>query len=514
MKAQSGKRFSVLSHRDSGVLLHVSSLPNRYGIGDLGPAAHQWVDMLAKAGQRWWQILPLGPVGDGNSPYKCFSVFAGNPSLISPDALLNDGLLTRADLSRLLLPVGRVNFTAVDQNKAVMLAAAWGQFQKKADAKLARHFEGFLQQQSHWLADFALFMALREANPKLDWTSWPQSILHRKPSALADCRRDLSEAVNLHQFGQFLFFRQLKTLRKHAKKSGVELLGDLPIFVSPESVDVWTDPKLFQLDKNSRPVAVAGVPPDQFSATGQRWGNPLYNWKEMAKDHFQWWRNRVDAALGQADLVRIDHFRGFEAYWQVPATSHTAMGGKWVKAPGGKLFEALLADRPDLPLLAEDLGVITPEVEALRDRFGLPGMRVLQFGFDGDSANIHLPHNIPKHCFVYTGTHDNDTTLGWYAGLTFAVKSQLRDYAPEIKSQKDVAWGLIHLAWASAAKHAIVPLQDILELNSDSRMNTPGRPDHNWNWRLQSFQLCKNPLSRLAKLSVIYGRNTAHSSVR
>jgi 4-alpha-glucanotransferase len=482
----------------------VTSLPGKYGIGDLGPAAHRWIDMLAAARQSWWQMLPLGPCGEGNSPYRCYSAFAGNPLLISPDRLVEQGLLRRSEIDGFRLPNDKVDYAKVARNKMAMLSIAYKRFrQKKSDADFYR----FTSHQAGWLDDFALFMTLQQTSPEQSWTHWPAPLLRRKAAALKVARATHTDAIDFHKFVQFLFFDQLRLLRDHARAARVALIGDLPIFVSPESADVWANPELFQLDNHLRPSAVSGVPPDLFSATGQCWGNPLYNWKAMANDHFGWWKARLASALSQADLVRIDHFRGFESYWKIPADAPTAQRGKWVKAPGARLFEALLEGNSTLPLVAEDLGMITPEVEMLRDRFDLPGMRVLQFGFSAEPGNPHAPHNFIHHCFAYTGTHDNETTMGWYKSLSAEAQRRLEKYAPHSQWKADPSWALIRLLMGSVAGHAIIPLQDLLGLDSKSRMNIPGQSRHNWEWRLSAFSQATKPLADLADMADTYDRN-------
>jgi 4-alpha-glucanotransferase len=503
------KGIPDLTNRSSGILVHVTSLPGKYGIGDLGPAAHQWIDLLAAAGQRWWQMLPLGPCGEGNSPYRSFSAFAGNPLLISPDQLVTDGLLQQSDLRDVTLPASKVDYPQVARNKMALLTIACDRHRNKSSAS----FRKFAEVHSSWLDDFALFMSLRDAHPGKSWTDWPKPLLRREPAALVHARRELAGEIHFHQFVQYLFFRQLQSLRDHARRAGVALIGDLPIFVSPESADVWTHPDLFQLDQHLRPRAVAGVPPDLFSRTGQMWGNPLYNWTAMKKDNFAWWKDRLQSALRQADLVRIDHFRGFESYWRIPAGARNAKKGRWEKAPGVELFEALLAADSNLPLLAEDLGIITPQVEALRDRFALPGMRVLQFGFSGKPGNPHAPHNIIPHCFAYTGTHDNDTTVGWYRSLSPPLKRWLKDYAPDANWDNEPAWSLVRILLSSAAAQTIVPLQDLLNLDSRSRMNQPGRAENNWQWRVESLSICEKPLHRMAGLCRLYDRIRTRSAI-
>lgn len=484
--------------------MHLTSLPGPYGIGDLGPAAHAWVDALAEAKQTWWQVLPLGPPGAGDSPYQCYSAFAGNPDLISPDALVAEGLVGRSDLKTLPSTKDRVDFGRSARLKRELLDIAWRNFNTGAARKLRGAFDRFRAEAASWLDDFSLFMALREAHPGRSWTQWPRDLVLRRAPALRAAKRSLVEAIDRHQFAQFLFFRQLGELRARAKQRGVKLIGDVPMFVSPESADVWANPHLFQLDAHRRPKVVAGVPPDYFSKTGQRWGNPLYNWPAHQREHFRWWVARVRAGLAQADLLRIDHFRGFAACWEIPAWVPTARKGRWAKSPGEAMLRTFQQELNGLPLIAEDLGLITPDVEALRDGFGLPGMRVLQFAFGGDSANPHLPHNAVPNSVIYTGTHDNDTTAGWWRSALKDQKAKARRYAPGL--EKDVPWELVRLAWASVSRIAIAPLQDLLGLGSNARMNTPGQPEGNWAWRLPEGANLTRPLERLGELSGLYGR--------
>ncbi len=452
-------------------------------------------------------MLPLGPAGEGHSPYRCYSALAGNPLLISPELLHADGLLSASMLRAAALPGGRVDFDRVSVGKTKLLKAAYGEFTVNGDRKLVLEFERFAAAQANWLDDYALFMALRQSLPAASWTQWPKPLAHRDKAAIRSARKDLADEVAFQKFVQFMFFRQLKMLREAAASAGISLIGDLPLFVSPESTEVWTHPKLFQLDKHLRPTAVAGVPPDLFSATGQCWGNPLYNWDEMARDKFSWWKRRLGAALAQADVIRIDHFRGLEAYWRIPAGAATAQSGRWVKAPGTELFTELLKDDPRLPLLAEDLGIITPAVELLRDRFHLPGMRVLQFGFGDDPEDLHSPHNFIRHCFAYTGTHDNDTTASWYRSLPREQKRKLQRYAPNLDWTGDASGSLVRILFASCADHVIVPLQDLLGLGHEARMNTPGRSEGNWAWRLGSFSRCDLAFEWLEELTGVYQRD-------
>ena len=484
--------------------MHPTSLPGPYGIGDLGPAARQWVDDLARARQTWWQMLPLAPPGAGDSPYQAFSAFAGNPHLISPDDLLADGLLSSNDLIGSEFPTGRVDYGRAGAFKNRLIAHAWKNFNGGAAPTIREPFAAFGVAEAAWLDDYALFMAIKEAHPEGSYTEWPAPLLMRQPGALAQVRHELAEAIGRHRFAQFLFARQLAVLRAHAADRGVKLIGDLPIFISPDSADVWANPHLFRLDERRRPTVIAGVPPDYFSKTGQRWGNPHYNWDAMRADGFAWWKARIRAMLAQADLVRIDHFRGFEAAWEVPADEPTALNGHWVPGPGAELFEALRADLGGLPVIAEDLGVITPAVDELRMRFGLPGMRIVQFAFGGAVEERFLPHTYDHNCVAYTGTHDNDTTRGWYESLTTTERANLHRYAPETKA--DPIWGMLRLTWGTVADLAIAPVQDVLDLGTEARMNVPGTPSGNWVWQLKEGMLTPDRLDRLAELTTTYGR--------
>ena len=408
----------------------------------MGPPAHSWVDALVQARQTWWQILPLGPTGFGDSPYQCFSAFAGNLNLISPDALVQDGLLSRCDLLGETLPEGAVDFVRAGKLKARLLSRAWETFQAGKVSTFQPAFEDFCRLQAAWLNDFSFFMALKEAHGGTSWQEWPAPLRRREPAALANARSALHEQVQFHQFRQFVFFLQWQRLKRYAHEQGLRLIGDLPIFVSGDSADVWANPELFQLDEHRQPTVVAGVPPDYFSATGQRWGNPLYDWEAHRRTGYAWWVARLRAALQQVDWVRLDDFRGFYAYWEIPAESPTAENGRWVEGPGAHLLETLRKELGGLRLIAEDLGVITPQVEALRRQFDLPGMRILQFAFGGAVEERFLPHNYEHHTVVYTGTHDNDTTLGWYATLTEKERAALRRHFP---MEGDPARGLVRL---------------------------------------------------------------------
>ncbi len=491
--------------RAAGVLLHPTSLPGRFGIGDLGPEAVRWLDFLAAAGQKLWQVLPLGPTGYGDSPYQCFSAFAGNPNLVSPERLLEDGLLTAADLDAApAFAAGRVDYGAVIAWKGALLARAHERLAAGAAPALPAAYEAFRAAHADWLEDFALFMALKDAHDGAAWTAWPAELARREPVALAAARGRLAAETDRHRFRQFLFFRQWSAVHAHARSRGVRVIGDLPIFVAHDSADVWANPGLFQLDAAGQPAVVAGVPPDYFTKTGQLWGNPLYRWDEMRRDDYAWWTARLRSALGLMDLVRLDHFRGFEASWQVPAGHPTAEHGRWVPGPAEHFFEVVRAALGTLPLIAEDLGLITPPVVALRDWLELPGMRILQFAFQGDGRHPFLPHNYVRHCVAYTGTHDNDTALGWYA----TAPERERDYARRYLGVDGpgIAWGMVRAVHASVAGQVVVPLQDLLELGPEARMNLPGRPDGNWGWRCRDGQLTETLRDRLRDLTGMFGR--------
>ena len=493
--------------RTAGVLLHVTSLPGPFGIGDLGPAAYRWVDALARAGQSWWQVLPLNPPGHGNSPYQAFSAFAGNPLLVGPEGLVKDGLLKRSDVRGRQVPAGRVDYAVAAAVKTDLLCRAFDRFTAGGAKPLRAELARFRRKQAHWLDEYALYMALRDAAGDRPWYEWDAALVRRDATAVAQARAAQTHRVDRHVFEQFLFARQWGQLKAYAAGRGVRVIGDVPIFVSGDSADVWGHPELFLLDRQRRPTVVAGVPPDYFSATGQRWGNPLYDWRAMATDGFAWWGRRLGTLLGLTDLVRVDHFRGFAACWHVPATSPTAVDGKWVKAPGAALMTAVQKHLRGLPFIAEDLGVITPDVEALRDGFGLPGMRVLQFAFGGGPDNPFLPHNYVRNAVAYTGTHDNDTSVGWFASLGKTQRKQATDYAPGIDA--DPAGALMRLAWASVADLAITPAQDVLRLASDCRMNTPGTATGNWAWRLPDDWADHDGWDDLAACTAAYGRRPA-----
>lgn len=500
----------MLFQRSSGILLHPTSFPSQHGIGDLGKAAYEFIDFLARSGQKLWQILPLGPTTDEHSPYIMnYSTFAGNPLMINLEGLVEVGLLEEKELQPLDVEnPNRINFEKVIPHKTSYLKKAYEQFKKNSASH--SQFEEFCKKQQVWLDDYALFMVLLEANDAKAWNYWEPALAHRDPDALKAKREELKEPILYQKFLQFIFFEQWEKLRKYANDKGIKIIGDISIYVCHNSVDVWANPKIFQLDPDSlEPTYVAGVPPDFFSETGQLWGNPIYNWDELKKTNFEWWIERFKTTLEYADYVRIDHFRAFEAYWQVPAGEKNAMKGEWIKAPGFEFFEKLKQAIGNLPVLAEDLGVITPEVVELRDHFQFPGMKILQFAFGGDSDSVHLPHNYPQNCLVYTGTHDNDTAVGWWESAGSDVKKHFAQYLGYSSGDElqDIHWVLIRLALSSAASLAVIPLQDILGLGHDARMNDPSINAGNWRWRYESSALLTSELSdRLLKLNQLYQR--------
>jgi 4-alpha-glucanotransferase len=483
------------SRRRSGILLHPTSLPG----GDLGPDAHRFIEFLAAAGQTVWQMLPLGPTHDNLSPYQCLSIDAGNPRLISFRRLAEQGWI---DADR----IGDADPTDPGRLYARngVLADAWRGFRDRGGEDAKSAYREFLSSAQSWLDDYALFIALRREHDHGEWTRWPAPLRDRKESAIAEARKRHRAVIDLVRFEQFLFHEQWSALKEAAKRHDILLFGDLPIFVAHDSVDVWVDRRLFKLDATGQPEVVAGVPPDYFSATGQRWGNPHYCWEVMGQEGYAWWVRRIEHQLALFDLVRIDHFRGFESFWEIPADHPDARGGRWVDGPRERIFDALQDRLGRLPLVAEDLGLITPEVHALRNRYGLPGMRILQFAFDGSSGNPYLPHNHRRDSVVYTGTHDNDTTLGWYQGLDPAQRDYLLEYLG--MPGEPMPWPLIRCAMASVADMAVIPLQDALALDSAHRMNMPGTPEGNWSWRFDWEMIPGDLAARLRRQTQIYGR--------
>jgi len=510
--------------RSSGILLHPTSFPGSHGIGDLGEAAYRFIDFLVAAKQSLWQVLPLGPTGYGDSPYASFSTFAGNPLLISLDKLVEAGDLDPAELADLPdFPIDQVDYGWVIYWKVPLLEKAAHNFLQNASVERKAGFERFCAEQGGWLNDFALFMAVKEhfdrkaqAEERFGamWNNyWDKNIALRQPKALKRWREQEFEKIEIKKVLQYYFFQQWAALRQYANDHGVKIIGDIPIFVAPDSVDVWANSDLFLLDENGQPTVVAGVPPDYFSETGQLWGNPLYDWEKMRQSNFGWWIDRIRATLNLVDIIRIDHFRGFEAYWEIPAGEETAIKGKWVKAPGVALFEAVELALGQLPILAEDLGVITPEVVALREQFNFPGMKILQFAFDSKEAgglnatNPFLPHNHTQNAVVYTGTHDNDTTKSWYRERTPEEQDLIRRYLA--RPDDDIVWDFIRMAMASVAGFAIIPMQDVLNLDNDARMNTPSTLGGNWAWRYRPEALNDWVSTRLKELVNLYARDPA-----
>ncbi len=492
-----------LEYRASGLLLHVTSLPSPYGIGDLGSAAFSWIDRLHDAGQKWWQALPLGPTGYGNSPYQPMSSFAGNALLISPEQLIADGLLQASDARSQFSP-DAVDYDSVIPFKQRLLETALANFkagQRSAEALVSAYGE-FCARQAHWLEDYALFLALKEKYHGAYYLEWPAELVLRNPNALAEARRELASQIDQVCFAQFLLFRQADRLKEHAHARGVSLIGDLPFFISPDSSDVWANPELFLLDEQHRPQFVAGVPPDYFSATGQLWGNPVYDWNALRSTGYRWCIDRLRALLAHVDVIRLDHFRGFAAAWYVPAGAPTAQSGQWVAGPGASFFQAVQTELGNLPFIAEDLGVITADVRVLRDQFQLPGMRVLQFAFDGHADNPYLPQNFVHNTAAYTGTHDNATTREWYEESPDYQRQNLWSYLKRTPgTSADAAPELMRLAWSSPAALAIAPLQDLLNLGSEGRMNVPGRADGNWRWRVREDMLSSQAFQWLRDLT-------------
>ena len=478
--------------RSSGLILHPTSLPGSGGVGTLGASARRFVDRLATAGQRWWQILPLNPPGLGGSPYSATSAFAGNPILLDLGAFIPKGWLSRDDIIEFetdceKFPARRFAIDEVTSKKAGLLRRAADNW-RAAGGLDDPDFLAFCEEHDQrWLDDFALFSALKDAHNGESWQRWPTELVRRKPAALREARHRLSEEIGAVKFAQWRFFEQWGALRDYAAERDVCFLGDLPIFVAMDSADAWANRRFFELDEDGQPEAVAGVPPDYFSETGQRWGNPLYDWQALAEDGYRWWVDRVDQVCRTVDLVRVDHFRGFESYWRIPADEPTAIHGEWIEGPKDEIFYAIQNALGRVPFVAEDLGIITDEVHRLRDRHELPGMKVLHFAFDGDPDHPFLPHTYPERAVAYTGTHDNDTTRGWYDGLTEEEKHRVRTYLS--CSDDDAVWSMIERLWESRAALTIVPTQDLFELTSEARMNVPGEADGNWDWRMTPEEL-------------------------
>ena len=491
--------------RRSGVICHPTSFPGPHGIGDFGEAAFRFVEWMERGSQTDWQVLPLVPVGSGNSPYASPSAFAANALLISLPWLAGDGLLDEQQLADAPeFSASHVDYDAVRAYKLPLLREAFARFRRGAGSALRPAFNAYESENARWLEDYALFMALKDAHGGAAWSEWPPELALRQPEALAAARERLQDEIRFHRFTQFLADRQWSEVRRYANQRGIQIIGDLPIFVAFDSADVWAHRGLFRLDRQGRPIEVAGVPPDAFTAEGQFWGNPVYDWEANARTGYQWWIDRVRATLARVDILRIDHFRGFAASWVVPAGSPTAAAGHWEPGPGRQIFDAIESAIGSLPFIVEDLGLITPDVIALREELGLPGMKVLQFAFDSGPTNAYLPHNYVPNTVVYSGTHDNQTTIGWFRSLPEWTRANVQRYLG--RDGSDIAWDLIRTAWSSVADRAIAPLQDVMRLDDDARMNTPGRPTGNWAWRYATYQLHEGLAAGLREMSETYGR--------
>lgn len=502
---------SLLGRRTSGVLCHVTSLSSDHGVGDLGPASHRFIDFLVDAGQAIWQMLPLCPPARNDSPYSCYSAMAGNPVMISPDGLVTDGLLSQDEISRLASDFGsgqdahRVDFDRVIAAKASLLKLAHERFRQSPPDGMADQFQAFQSSAAHWLDDFARYEALMHTHDQIDWSYWPKEIALRDIAALARVDEDLAEEIEHSKFVQFLFDHQWMRLRKYANDRGVLLCGDMPIFVAQESADVWANQSLFSLVAEGHPALVAGVPPDYFSETGQLWGNPQYDWGTLERTGYRWWTDRFARTLQQFDVLRVDHFRAFEAYWEIPASAETAVDGKWVTGPGEAPFRAATAELGEMRIIAEDLGMITEAVYELRDALGFPGMRVMQFGFGSAEDDYHRPSAFPEHCVAYTGTHDNDTVMGWYESQL--DQSGFQDLISAFVTEEDnVHLQLVKAVLASPAETTIIPIQDLLGLGNEAKMNTPGEATGNWAWCLAPEQLTSTHAVQLKWITKETGR--------
>jgi 4-alpha-glucanotransferase len=491
--------------RSSGILLHITSLPGEYGIGDMGPSAYHWVDDLVKAGCTYWQLLPLGPTGYGDSPYQCFSAFAGNPYMISPVLLEEDGLLSAEVIAdHPAFPDEKVDYGRVISWKLEMLDIAFAEFETSASLEHKRSLKAFKEANADWLDNYALFMAIKDANHAVSWRKWPEALKMRKEDALKEFKSQNATNIQRHVFRQYLFYRQWSQLKKYANDHDIRIIGDLPIFVAEDSADAWGNPDLFYFDENLDPTVVAGVPPDYYSSTGQLWGNPLYRWDYHQKTGYAWWIKRVKAILNQVDIIRIDHFRGFVDYWEIPAGMPTAEIGEWKDGPGEDFFITLREALGNLPIIAEDLGQINPQVFVLRDKLELPGMKILQFAFGNDPKDDFFPHNYPRNCVSYTGTHDNDTAVGWFLGASTYQQNNCIKY---LAGQEDrISWDMIRGIWSSVASFAIAPMQDFLGLDNSARMNYPGNPSGNWDWRMPPHALSDKLVSKIREYNYLYNR--------
>ncbi len=495
----------MLNERASGILLHPTSLPGKYGIGSLGKPAFDFIDFLVKAKQSYWQILPLGPTGYADSPYQCFSAHAGNPNLIDLDLLLKAKLLHPDDLADYPeLSHDRIDYDTVQNTRQPLLWKAFQTFMHSADNLEKLAYRNFQKDQSKWLHDYALFRAIKSNREQKPWYVWETPLKRKEPEAIKGIQAVLHEEIEFHKFLQFIFFRQWMAVKDYAQKHKIRIIGDIPLYVALDSADAWGNPSIFEFDENLDPIRVGGVPPDYFSETGQLWGNPLFRWDVLQQKGYAWWIDRIKTNLYLYDVIRIDHFRGFAAYWAVPYGEKTAINGKWITCPGKDFFEKMKSEFGELAIIAEDLGVITPDVEEIRDGFGLPGMKILQFAFDSSEGNDYIPHNYPKNCIVYTGTHDNDTVVGWFRSATDNDKKFVLDYLNT--GDHDIHWSFIRLAMSSVAYTAIFPMQDLLGLGTEARMNLPGTTQSNWQWRVRPEVFTVELAARLSHLTTLYGR--------
>jgi 4-alpha-glucanotransferase len=494
-----------MNKRSSGILLHLTSLPGEEGIGTMGKNAYEWIDFLHETKQHLWQILPLGPVNTGNCPYQSFSAFAGNPLLIDLHLLLEDGLLSQNDLAGIpRFDIRQTEFMKVTTWKNDLLKKAFENYNLNHPENLKNEMSGFLSEHNWWLADYTLFMALRSHFAGKTWFMWPDELKRRYPEVLQEWQSKLTGEKTFHEFLQFCFFRQWNKLKNYANQKEIQIIGDIPLYVAGDSVDIWANPQLFMLDENLNPVKVGGVPPDYFSASGQLWGTPVFNWENLRQQDYHWWLARIHFNLKMFDQVRIDHFRGLEAFWSIPAGEETAINGQWTEAKGTEMLDILSRQLGTFPLIAEDLGTITPEVENLRDRFNMPGMKVLQFAFTTDEKNEHLPHNFNVNTVVYTGTHDNDTVWAWLHAAGEKEKKTALRYLSNFHWKP--VWGAIEMAWSSVASKSVIPLQDLLELGAEARMNIPGVAEGNWGWRFQWDQIRGKHRRFLKEITIKYNR--------
>lgn len=493
--------------RSSGILFHPTSLPGKYGIGTLGKEAYAFIDFLKKSRQKLWQIFPLGPTGYGDSPYQSFSSFAGNPYLIDFDLLIEAHLLSEEDLRDVFFGDNEeyIDYGAIYNQKYPLLRKAYENFKSSDNHEMKENLEHFKRENASWLNDYSLYISLKNHFNGLPWNEWAHDIKNREHGAMEHYRNELADDIEYHNFIQFLFFKQWGDVKRYANENGIKIIGDIPIFVAADSSDAWANPEIFLFDEERKPVKVAGVPPDYFSATGQLWGNPLYNWQKLKETNYSWWVERVRANLSTCDIIRIDHFRGFEAYWAVPYGDDTAINGQWEPGPGIDLFNAIKSQLGELPIIAEDLGLMTQGVIDLREATGFPGMKILGFAFDSGEENDYLPHTYTKNCVVYTGTHDNDTLIGWFQKAKEEDRQFARDYLNS-RSDDEIHWDAIRGAWSSVASMAISPVQDFLGLGSEARINTPGIAAGNWQWRLRHGVLTDELAERIAKLTRVYSR--------